>query len=224
MLGLRQAQFAHQRALVEASQLTARELDASSKARNRQLARLSKEQATRREAITETERLLAESQAKLRAFIAEIERQRRTEGRPPGLPEFDFAGHRGRLPAPARGPIVSRYGRTQDPELKTWTFNRGVDIAARQGGPVRAVAPGEVMMVDWFRGYGQFVLLRHPGGYYSLYGHLDSRAVATGDILSAGDVVGTVGSTGRLDGASRLHFEIMKGEEALDPALWIAGP
>ena len=114
-----------------------------------------------------------------------------------------------------------KFGRVKDPELGTWTMNRGVAIAADAGTDVLAIAPGEVMLVDWWRGYGQLVLLRHPRGYYTLYSHLQSRSVEQGEILNEGALIGTVGSTGRLDGVPQLHFEIMEQEQALNPVEWL---
>ncbi len=78
------------------------------------------------------------------------------------------------------------------------------------------------MLIDWWRGFGQLVLLRHPSGYYTLYSHLESRSVEVGEILAEGALIGTVGSTGRLDRVPQLHFEIMKEEQALDPMDWLA--
>ena len=132
-----------------------------------------------------------------------------------------MVGHKGKLAWPVSGKVVTQFGRYQDPDLKTWTFNRGINITAPEGTNVLAIAPGEVVMVDWFPGYGRFVLLRHAEPYFSLYGHLDSDLVQVEDIIPAGSAVGTVGSTGRLDGISQLHFEIMQGEDPLDPTLWL---
>jgi murein DD-endopeptidase MepM/ murein hydrolase activator NlpD len=137
------------------------------------------------------------------------------------LPDFDFTGKRGALPWPVRGKILTRFGRVQDPDLGTWTMNRGVTISAGAGTDVLAVAPGEVMLIDWWRGYGQLVLLRHPSGYYTLYSHLESRSVEIGEILAEGALIGTVGSTGRLDGVPQLNFEIMQEEQPLDPTGWL---
>jgi murein DD-endopeptidase MepM/ murein hydrolase activator NlpD len=96
-----------------------------------------------------------------------------------------------------------------------------VNLQAAEGTEVRAVAPGQAVLVDWYPGYGQFVLLRHPGGFYTLYGHLSAVAVNVDDIRAESAVIGRVGSTGRIDGKPQLHFEIMEGEEPLDPAVWL---
>lgn len=175
--------------------------------------------ATRR-AVEETEAKKAEFTQRIAETIKKLQEAKRQK-RLVALPPFDFDGLKGKLRRPVEGSVVTRFGRQQDPVLKTWTFNRGINIKAPEDTHVQSIAPGEVVMVDWFPGYGRFVLLRHPNDFYSLYGHLSSDLVREGEILSEGFVLGTVGSTGRLDGVPQLHFEIMKGEDPLDPVLWL---
>ncbi len=132
-----------------------------------------------------------------------------------------FSGLRGRLRWPVRGALLGRFGRVQDPALKTWTFNRGVEIEAAEGTPVQAVAAGRVETVDWFRGYGWFALVGHGDGYYTLYAHLGEASVRVGARVEAGDPVGLAGNTGTLDQRPRLHFEVLKGSEPEDPMNWL---
>lgn len=219
---LRRAQFAHQASILKAKQTLQRDLKRGATEKEDQLKWLERQVSLRTREIRETIEKQAESEAKIGEIIKEFERQKRAGLRLAELPAFDFLGRKGTLRWPGKGLVVSAFGRRQDPELKTWTFNRGIGIAAAQGDDVQAVAPGEVVLIDWFRGYGQFVLLRHPNGYYTLYGHLASRNVGTGEILDEGAILGTVGSTGRLDGKAMLHFELMQGEDALDPIPWLA--
>lgn len=220
-LQLRRAQFAHQASIMKAKQTLQRDLKRDATEKEDQLKWLERQAGLRTREIQETIEKQAESEAKIGEIIKEIEHQKRAGLRLAELPAFDFLGRKGTLRWPAKGPVASAFGRRQDPKLKTWTFNRGIGIAAAQGDDVQAVAPGEVVLVDWFRGYGQFVLLRHPNGYYTLYGHLASRNVGTGEILDEGAILGTAGSTGRLDGKAMLHFELMQGEDALDPIPWL---
>ncbi len=220
-LALQRTQYRHQRTLLQAKQETEKALGTRVADRSGRLKELQTDASAMDREIRENREAIAQSDERVRQLIQEIQEQERRGQRLAALPPFDFEAHRGRLRRPVAGRMVVRFGRHQDPELKTWTFNRGVNLAAPEGTNVRSVAPGEVVLVDWFPGYGQFVLLRHPGGFYTLYGHLASVLVDNGEIMAEGASLGTVGSTGRLDGEPQLHFEIMQGEVPLDPAEWV---
>jgi murein DD-endopeptidase MepM/ murein hydrolase activator NlpD len=99
----------------------------------------------------------------------------------------------------------------------------GVDLAAARGTPVMATLPGIVTVIVSPTGYGLHVVIDHGGGLSSLYGHLDTVVVASGDIVAAGQVIGTVGSTGNATGP-HLHFEIRRDGIAEDPLLDLALP
>jgi hypothetical protein len=96
--------------------------------------------------------------------------------------------------------------------------HRGWDIAAPRGTPVRSIGPGEVVLaIDSYMS-GKTVIISHGYGVFSLYAHLDGVNVRQGGVVSAGTVVGTVGSTGRASGP-HLHLGLYRGDEALDPEL-----
>jgi murein DD-endopeptidase MepM/ murein hydrolase activator NlpD len=92
----------------------------------------------------------------------------------------------------------------------------GIDVAVPTGSPIRAAGGGVVSATGDDPEYGLFVLLDHPDGYQSLYGHASRLLVAVGDSVSAGQVVALSGSTGRSTGP-HLHFEIRVGGRAVDP-------
>jgi septal ring factor EnvC (AmiA/AmiB activator) len=162
---------------------------------------------------------LAELEAAARALEETLEELREREPAP--APEgADFASLRGALPRPVPGAVARGFGLAVDEEFRTETFRKGVDFAAPAGTPVRAVAPGEVRFAGWFRGYGRIVILDHGGGYFTVSGHLDQIGVEVGQRLGEGDPIGSVGETGSLSGP-RLYFEIRRGAEPLDPALWL---
>ncbi|HVH20688.1 MAG TPA: peptidoglycan DD-metalloendopeptidase family protein [Myxococcota bacterium] len=133
-----------------------------------------------------------------------------------------FSARRGRLPAPVDAPIARGYGRVLDGESRTATFRKGVEYAAPEGAPVRAVAPGGVRFAGRFRGYGKTVILDHGDGYFTVSSHLAETLVAVGAFVEAGDLIGRVGDTGSLAGP-QLYFEMRRGGEALDPQDWLAG-
>ena len=132
-----------------------------------------------------------------------------------------FAGLRGRLPSPAPGPITVGFGRVVNPKFNTVTVQHGVDIGARAGAPVRAVAPGRVVHAGWFKGYGNLVIVDHGDGYHTLVAHLGTMQRAMGEEVDAGTILGTVGDSGSIKGPY-LYFEIREQGRPVDPRPWLA--
>ena len=108
-----------------------------------------------------------------------------------------------------------------DPRFRTVTVQKGVDIAARRGEEVLAVAPGRVAHAGWFKGYGNLVIVDHGEGFHTLVAHLASMTSAAGEDVQTGSVLGTVGDTGSLKGAY-LYFEIRENGKPLDPKSWLS--
>lgn len=135
---------------------------------------------------------------------------------PANLGAKPFAKLKGKLPWPARGKLLARFG---DPKAGGRLKWNGLWIAGSEGDAVRAVARGRVAYVGWMHAYGLIVVLEHEGGYYSLYGHNQSVAVSIGDWVQAGDLLSTVGLTGGHDRAG-LYFELRKGTVPINPRVW----
>jgi murein DD-endopeptidase MepM/ murein hydrolase activator NlpD len=115
---------------------------------------------------------------------------------------------------PVKGATVSQgFGCTPlsfepyDPSCPSRHFHSGIDLAAPSGTPVYAAAPGRVQVFVSTTGFGLHVIIDHGNGLQSLYGHMSTVSVSDGSYVSAGDVIGTVGSTGNSTGP-HLHFEI----------------
>lgn len=92
----------------------------------------------------------------------------------------------------------------------------GIDIAVPLGTPVRASGGGAVSEAGFDRDYGLFVLLRHPSGYETMYGHMSRLIAVEGGEVQAGEVIGLSGNSGRST-APHLHFEIRRDEKSVDP-------
>ncbi len=180
--------------------------------------RLREERGLREKALAE----LAAAEDKLRAHLSAIGAEAPAEG-DAGLPDLFALGHKGKLAFPAEGFIEVGFGRIVNPKFNTVTFQNGLDIRARQGSPVRAVAPGKVVHAAPFRGYGNLVILDHGDGYHSLYAHLDEIACAPGLAIAEGAAIGAVGQTGSLKGAY-LYFELRQRGKPIDPKDWFGGP
>lgn len=97
--------------------------------------------------------------------------------------------------------------------------HQGIDLPYPTGTPVPAAFDGKVRISDYVGGYGNLVVIRHANGLETFYGHLSKRNVESGDWVSAGDIIGLGGSTGRSTGP-HLHFETRYKGAAFDPA-WL---
>ena len=97
--------------------------------------------------------------------------------------------------------------------------HKGIDINANKGDTIRAAFDGKVRISEFQAGgYGNVVVLRHPNGLETVYGHFSKRLVNVNTDVKAGDPIGLAGSTGRST-ATHLHFETRLGGEYIDPAL-----
>jgi murein DD-endopeptidase MepM/ murein hydrolase activator NlpD len=111
---------------------------------------------------------------------------------------------------PVNGPIVSGFG------MRWGRLHAGVDIAVPSGTPIRAAASGRVAMAGWMGGYGQYTCIQHGGGIATCYAHQSSIGVGAGASVSQGQVIGSVGCTGRCFG-DHLHFEVRVGGSPVNP-------
>ena len=177
---------------------------------------------------------LSEATRRLEAFIRDLqEKQRRAVAKvpPPGRPAArpapgdtspgtGFGALRGRLAWPADGRVIAEYGPQVNPRFGTRTFRNGIDIEASEGSNIVAVFPGHVVYTGWFRGYGNLIIVDHGGEYYTVYAHAADIRVSEGDEVKQGQIIGTVGDTGSLQGP-RLYFEVRHEGKPQDPTRWL---
>jgi len=102
------------------------------------------------------------------------------------------------------------------PVLKKWKAHLGTDFGARRGTPILAAAAGKVIFSGWKGGYGKVIKIKHKDKYVTLYAHQSRLKVKKGQYVSAGQVIGFVGSTGRSTGP-HLHFGLYKNGRAINP-------
>ena len=117
---------------------------------------------------------------------------------------------------PVNGRLTSSFGMRTHPLLGTKRMHKGLDIAAPNGAPIRAAMAGTVQLAGRAGGYGNFVKLAHGNGMATGYGHMSRIAVRAGTHVSAGQVIGYVGSTGMSTGP-HLHYELWKNGVAINP-------
>ncbi|MEZ5306533.1 MAG: peptidoglycan DD-metalloendopeptidase family protein [Pyrinomonadaceae bacterium] len=120
------------------------------------------------------------------------------------------------LRLPVEGRISSRFGSRFHPIDKTQKFHKGIDIAAPAGTPIRAAAGGVVKFSGVNGGYGNMVVIDHGNGLVTKYGHASTLKVVEGQEVSPGEIIGTVGSTGKSTGP-HVHFEVLENGVAVNP-------
>jgi murein DD-endopeptidase MepM/ murein hydrolase activator NlpD len=124
---------------------------------------------------------------------------------------------------PLEGRLMSGFGQRTDPFLGEGAFHTGVDISAPTGTPIHATADGIVIQAEMVAGgYGRLVRVDHGGGVQTYYAHMSKINVHVGQEIRKGDLVGFVGSTGRVT-APHLHYEVRMGGAPVNPYRYLAG-
>jgi murein DD-endopeptidase MepM/ murein hydrolase activator NlpD len=113
---------------------------------------------------------------------------------------------------------TSGFGMRRDPLSGEQSFHTGVDLGCSVGTKVFAARAGKVIFTGYRGGYGNLVIIEHPCGYYSYYGHLSSIMVKVGQAVNPNNIIALSGNTGRTTGP-HLHFEIRKNAKPVNPVI-----
>ena len=132
----------------------------------------------------------------------------------------DLGPLRGRLAWPLSGSVISSFGKKKSAKFNTYTMNNGIEIKPESSDEIRAVGSGEVIYGDYFKGYGNLLILQHANNYHTLYGHCERFLKKPGERVAGGEVIALAGSSGSLYGKA-LYFEIRQNLKPLDPLLWL---
>ena len=124
---------------------------------------------------------------------------------------------KGRLNMPVSGKINAVYGSTKAGSGVKWN---GIMLGAQNGEPVRSIYDGQIVYADWFKGFGQLIIVDHGQGYMSLYSHNSQLTRALGEQIKVNDIIAYAGSTGGLSQPG-LYFEVRYNGEPRDPLLWV---
>ena len=119
-------------------------------------------------------------------------------------------------PVPSGGRISSTFGSREAPTEGASTYHKGIDIAASSGSKVVAAAGGEVVIATYSASAGNYVMINHGSGVYTVYMHMANLGVSEGQEVKQGESIGSVGSTGYSTGP-HLHFGIRENGSYVDP-------
>lgn len=117
---------------------------------------------------------------------------------------------------PIQGRLTSPFGYRRDPFTGRKSFHSGIDLAAPEGTKIKVILDGTVSLTSYSRIFGNYMIVTHPNGYQSLYGHLSRFNAKKGEQVSQGDIIALVGNTG-LSTGPHVHLSIYKNGKLIDP-------
>jgi septal ring factor EnvC (AmiA/AmiB activator) len=134
-----------------------------------------------------------------------------------------FSGNKGKLPWPVeRGHIVGQFGKHEHPALRgVMIENNGIDIKTTPGSDARAVLEGTVVSVFYLPTTQNCVIVKH-GEYFTVYSNIETVGVKPGQTLTTKQSIGKL-HTDKAEDLTKVHLEIWKGKDKMDPELWLAG-
>ncbi len=138
----------------------------------------------------------------------------------PAVPDRGFSSQKGRMNLPVRGEIIESYGKHKHPEFNSYTFSKGLSVSASSGAEIKAIYEGTVIFSDYFKGFGNMMVVDHGGGYFSLYAHASRLSKKVGAEVARHETIGAVGDVDSNKG-SMLYFEIRHQGKPVDPAEWV---
>lgn len=171
--------------------------------------------------IAERQDLAAKLTAELETAQQKLQAAVGPSGGRTGAVAIPLEPFRGGLPWPAEGIVLSRFGR-QPAVGGVALIRNGIEISLGEGHPVSAIHEGVVSFAGPFTGYGTLVIVDHGGGAHSLYGHLGSASVKSGDRVTPQTRVGLSGRNP--NGNPALYFELRVDDKPVDPLQWLRTP
>jgi len=215
------------RAVERETETTRRELQAELDTLKRQREELQGARAERRRVLERLRASIADKGERLERMEADREELERLLDRLssvladiPAAPleERPFGTRTGELRWPVEGTLREGFG---SPRAQGRMRSRGLVIGAEAGSRVRAVYYGRVVFADWLSGFGQLIIIDHLDGYLSLYGYNQRLLRSTGDWVTPGEPVATVGDSGGQERPG-LYFEIRRNGQPVNPERWLA--
>ncbi|MBM3471996.1 MAG: peptidase M23 [Armatimonadetes bacterium] len=196
---LEEAESRERRETAELNRIKAEE-ESKAAAAERLLKKANSDRAAAEQQLEELEKASNE----IEAMLADLQRGRGSYA------ELRYSGTWsgwGSAPISAGYHVSSGFGYRVHPISGRRSFHDGVDLACGYGTPIHAAASGRVVHAGWYGAYGMAIIVDHGSGWSTLYGHCSSLAVGAGQSVAAGQVIGSVGSTGYSTGP-HLHFSV----------------
>jgi septal ring factor EnvC (AmiA/AmiB activator) len=160
---------------------------------------------------------LEEAASKLDKELESLEKKAK-EKKESGFKSFD--SYKGLLNYPVKGKVVSRFREGRRGDGGVYAYKSGIGLKADLGEPVQSVFYGKVVFADWFKGYGNMIIIDHGSSYYTIYAHVQEYFKQKGDTVRKDEVIATIGETGSMSGPV-LHFEVRHHGNPLNPLNWI---
>lgn len=188
----------------------------------------------KKEEIASTEADIAESAASIDQYEAQLEEQNSTISSLEASVAEDkktleaqkaaaqFQGGTFTFPCPSYSYISSEFGYRVHPIYGTTIFHSGLDIAANYGASIVAAANGTVVAASYEPSMGNYIMINHGGGLYTIYMHCSALYVSAGQTVSAGQQIAAVGSTGNSTGP-HLHFSVRLNGQYVNPRNYLGG-
>ena len=186
---------------------------------NADIAQMQSEIAGIQEAIRAEENQIAAIEAEIRRQEEEARKKAEAQGQSyetKSLGSISFI-----WPCPASGRITSAFGGRSSPTEGASSNHQGIDIGAPTGSSILAAASGSVVIATYSASAGNYVMINHGGGVYTVYMHMNSIGVSVGQSVSQGQQIGTVGSTGYSTGP-HLHFGIRSNGTYVNPTAYVS--
>ena len=133
---------------------------------------------------------------------------------------IDLDRIKGKLNWPIKGKVVSFFGKKRSTKFDTYIINNGIKIQPGNSDQIKSIYPGEVVFADYYKGYGNLIIIQHAKNLYTLYGHCEKMFKQKGDNVSEGEVISLAGDSGSTEGKS-LYFEIRTQLKPQDPLEWL---
>ncbi len=133
---------------------------------------------------------------------------------------IDLDQIKGKLNWPIKGKVVSFFGKKRSTKFDTYIINNGIKIQPGRSDQVKAIYPGEVVFAEYYKGYGNLIIIQHAKNLYTLYGHCEKMYKQKGDNVNEGEVISLAGDSGSTYGKS-LYFEIRTQLKPQDPLKWL---
>ncbi len=136
-------------------------------------------------------------------------------------PSITYDGGALLWPCPSSGRVTSEFGWRKHPVLGINRFHNGIDIGAKTGASILAAYNGTVVASSYTSAMGNYIMIDHGDGLYTIYMHCSALYVTKGQAVSRGDTIGAVGSTG-LSTGPHLHFSVRRNGEYVNPLDYVS--